>query len=75
MFYLLIQFNNNFLFIKMERINTTLGDLGQRWNPFAQRLNRGFNQVKQYAQEKMGNIEDITKLPQEYLDLEEVFII
>lgn len=55
----------------MEKINTTFGDLGSKWNPFAQRLNRGFNQVKQYAQEKMGNIEDITKLPQEYLDLEE----
>jgi len=55
----------------MEKFNTTFGDLGSKWNPFAQKLNRGFNQVKQYAQEKMGNVEDITKLPQEYLDLEE----
>ncbi|ORX59311.1 hypothetical protein BCR36DRAFT_579889 [Piromyces finnis] len=55
----------------MDKINTTFGDLGSKWNPFAQKLNRGFNQVKQYAQEKMGNVEDITKLPQEYLDLEE----
>jgi hypothetical protein len=55
----------------MEKINNTFGDLGSKWNPFAQKLNRGFNQVKQYAQEKMGNIEDITKLPQEYIDLEE----
>eukprot|EP00833_Pecoramyces_ruminatium_P014281 jgi/Orpsp1_1/1188313/evm.model.d7180000063827.1 len=55
----------------MERINTTIGDVGSKWNPWAQKLSRGFNQVKQYAQEKMGNVEDITKLPQEYLDLEE----
>jgi len=56
----------------MENNNSTFfSDLGSKWNPFAQRLNRSFNQVKQYAQEKMGNVEDITKLPQEYLDLEE----
>jgi hypothetical protein len=54
----------------MERINNTIGDVGSKWNPWAQKLSRGFNQVKQYAQEKMGNVEDITKLPQEYLDLE-----
>jgi len=55
----------------MERINTTIGDVGSKWNPWAQKLSRGFNQIKQYTQEKMGNVEDITKLPQEYLDLEE----
>ncbi|KAG4106600.1 hypothetical protein H8356DRAFT_922804 [Neocallimastix lanati (nom. inval.)] len=55
----------------MEKINATISDVGSKWNPWAQKLSRGFSQVKQYAQEKMGNIEDITKLPQEYLDLEE----
>jgi len=59
----------------MEKINATISDVGSKWNPWAQKLSRGFSQVKQYAQEKMGNIEDITKLPQEYLDLEEVCII
>jgi len=55
----------------MKKINATISDVGSKWNPWAQKLSRGFSQVKQYAQEKMGNIEDITKLPQEYLDLEE----
>lgn len=49
----------------------TLGDFSQKLNPFAQKLNRSFNQVKQYTQEKMGNAEDITKMPSEYIELEE----
>ncbi|KAI7871521.1 Bin/amphiphysin/Rvs domain for vesicular trafficking-domain-containing protein [Spinellus fusiger] len=45
-------------------------NFGSKLNPFAQRLNKGIGQVRQYAQEKLGTAEDITELPQEYKDLE-----
>ncbi|KAL1919801.1 uncharacterized protein VTP21DRAFT_1732 [Calcarisporiella thermophila] len=47
-----------------------LANFGQKLNPLAQRLNRGFGQFRQYAQEKMGTIEDVTELPQDYKELE-----
>ncbi|KAG1048481.1 hypothetical protein G6F43_009129 [Rhizopus delemar] len=54
-------------------LNNTLdgfAQLGSRINPFAQRLNKGLGQVRQYAQEKLGTAENVTELPQEYKDLE-----
>ncbi|RCI05837.1 hypothetical protein CU098_013539 [Rhizopus stolonifer] len=53
--------------------NNTLdgfAQLGSRINPFAQRLNKGLGQVRQYAQEKLGTAESVTELPQEYKALE-----
>ncbi|RUS20449.1 Bin/amphiphysin/Rvs domain for vesicular trafficking-domain-containing protein [Endogone sp. FLAS-F59071] len=47
-----------------------LANFGSRLNPFAQRLGKGFGQVRQYAQERLGTAEDVTELPQEYKDLE-----
>ncbi|KAI8374371.1 uncharacterized protein BYT42DRAFT_499613 [Radiomyces spectabilis] len=47
-----------------------LSSLGSKLNPFAQRLGKGFGQVRQYAQEKLGTAEEVTELPQEYKDLE-----
>ncbi|OBZ83548.1 Protein GVP36 [Choanephora cucurbitarum] len=54
-------------------LNNTLdgfANLGSRFNPFAQKLNKGLGQVRQYAQEKLGTAENVTELPQEYKDLE-----
>ncbi|CEG75710.1 hypothetical protein RMATCC62417_10707 [Rhizopus microsporus] len=54
-------------------LNNTLdgfAQLSSRFNPFAQKLNKGIGQVRQYAQEKLGTAENITELPQEYRDLE-----
>ncbi|ORZ10079.1 Bin/amphiphysin/Rvs domain for vesicular trafficking-domain-containing protein [Absidia repens] len=45
-------------------------NLSSKFNPFAQKLGKGFGQVRQYAQERLGTAEDITELPQEYKDLE-----
>ncbi|KAI8991019.1 Bin/amphiphysin/Rvs domain for vesicular trafficking-domain-containing protein [Mycotypha africana] len=39
-------------------------------SPFTQRLNKGFVQVRQMAQERLGTAGDITELPEEYKDLE-----
>ncbi|RUO96477.1 Bin/amphiphysin/Rvs domain for vesicular trafficking-domain-containing protein [Jimgerdemannia flammicorona] len=47
-----------------------IANISSRLNPFAQRLGKGFGQVRQYAQEKLGTAEDVTELPQEYKDLE-----
>ncbi|KAI8061750.1 Bin/amphiphysin/Rvs domain for vesicular trafficking-domain-containing protein [Gongronella butleri] len=47
-----------------------LATFSSKLNPFAQKLNKGFGQVRQYAQERLGTAEDITELPQEYKDLE-----
>ncbi|KAI7890664.1 uncharacterized protein EV154DRAFT_510580 [Mucor mucedo] len=54
-------------------LNNTLdgfANLSSRFNPFAQKLNKGLGQVRQYAQEKLGTAENVTELPQEYKDLE-----
>ncbi|ORY94079.1 Bin/amphiphysin/Rvs domain for vesicular trafficking-domain-containing protein, partial [Syncephalastrum racemosum] len=54
-------------------LNNTLdgfANLSSKFNPFAQKLNKGIGQVRQYAQERLGTAEDITELPQEYKDLE-----
>ncbi|GAA5805894.1 hypothetical protein HPULCUR_011420 [Helicostylum pulchrum] len=54
-------------------LNNTLdgfASLSSRFNPFAQKLNKGLGQVRQYAQEKLGTAENVTELPQEYKDLE-----
>ncbi|CAO3644170.1 unnamed protein product [Mucor fragilis] len=54
-------------------LNNTLdgfANLSSRFNPFAQKLNKGLGQVRQYAQEKLGTAENVTELPQEYRDLE-----
>ncbi|KAI8063681.1 uncharacterized protein B0P05DRAFT_555250 [Gilbertella persicaria] len=54
-------------------LNNTLdgfANLSSRINPFAQKLNKGLGQVRQYAQEKLGTAENVTELPQEYKDLE-----
>ncbi|ORE11450.1 hypothetical protein BCV72DRAFT_246960 [Rhizopus microsporus var. microsporus] len=56
-------------------LNNTLdgfAQLSSRFNPFAQKLNKGIGQVRQYAQEKLGTAENITELPQEYKDLERI---
>ncbi|KAJ1994177.1 BAR domain-containing protein [Dimargaris cristalligena] len=45
----------------------------QKINPFAQKLNRSFTQVKQWSQEKMGTATEVTELPKEYNDLERRF--
>ncbi|ORX62921.1 BAR domain-containing protein [Hesseltinella vesiculosa] len=47
-----------------------LATFGSKLNPFAQKLNKGLGQVRQYAQERLGTAEDITELPQEYKNLE-----
>ncbi|KAI8997107.1 Bin/amphiphysin/Rvs domain for vesicular trafficking-domain-containing protein [Pilobolus umbonatus] len=54
-------------------LNNTLdgfANLSSRFNPFAQKFNKGLGQVRQYAQEKLGTAENITELPQEYKDFE-----
>ncbi|KAJ2956269.1 hypothetical protein NQZ79_g7865 [Umbelopsis isabellina] len=54
-------------------LNNTLdgfANFSSKINPFAQRLNKGFGQVRQFAQEKLGTAEGVTELPQEYKDLE-----
>ncbi|KAF7728631.1 hypothetical protein EC973_005858 [Apophysomyces ossiformis] len=54
-------------------LNNTLdgfANLSSKFNPFAQKLGKGLDQVRQYAQEKLGTAENITELPQEYRDLE-----
>ncbi|KAL1919836.1 uncharacterized protein VTP21DRAFT_1767 [Calcarisporiella thermophila] len=50
-----------------------LANFGQKLNPLAQRIERGFGQVRQFAQEKMGTAEEVTELPLEYRELERRF--
>ncbi|CAO3589587.1 unnamed protein product [Absidia cylindrospora] len=50
-------------------------NLSSKFNPFAQKLGKGFGQVRQYAQERLGTAEDITELPQEYKDWKSVWML
>ncbi|KAI8057010.1 hypothetical protein BDF22DRAFT_668916 [Syncephalis plumigaleata] len=39
-------------------------------NPLAQQVSRGLNQAVQWTEERLGNVEQLTELPQDYKDLE-----
>ncbi|KAI9591149.1 hypothetical protein BDF19DRAFT_456133 [Syncephalis fuscata] len=39
-------------------------------NPLAQQMSRGLNQAVQWTEERLGNVEQLTDLPQDYKDLE-----
>ncbi|RKP26029.1 hypothetical protein SYNPS1DRAFT_22121 [Syncephalis pseudoplumigaleata] len=39
-------------------------------NPLAQQMSRGLNQAVQWTEERLGNVEHLTDLPQDYKDLE-----
>ncbi|GAN01108.1 conserved hypothetical protein [Mucor ambiguus] len=47
-----------------------LATISSKINPLTERLGKGLDQVRQYAQEKFGTADEITELPQEYKDLE-----
>jgi len=45
-------------------------NMGDKLAPFAQRVSKGFTQVKQWSEEKLGTALDVTELPADYLELE-----
>jgi len=45
----------------------------EKLSPFAQKLQGGFTQVKQWSQEQMGTADEVTELPRDYVELEKRF--
>ncbi|CAO3640232.1 unnamed protein product [Mucor hiemalis] len=54
----------------LETTMDNLANISSKIIPITQKLGKGFDQVRQYAQEKFGIAEEVTELPQEYRDLE-----
>ncbi|KAI9141047.1 BAR domain protein [Paraphysoderma sedebokerense] len=58
----------------MDKFSESFSAFKNNFTPLASQLTkdigRGFGQVKQYAQEKLGTAEDVTELPADYKELE-----
>ncbi|KNE59939.1 hypothetical protein AMAG_18444, partial [Allomyces macrogynus ATCC 38327] len=55
---------------KMDQLLLKINGLSTQLNPLTKNIERGFGQVKQFAQERLGTASNLTELPDEYLALE-----
>ncbi|KAI9230009.1 MAG: hypothetical protein DHS80DRAFT_12928 [Piptocephalis tieghemiana] len=53
-----------------NKMREQFSSFGSKLMPFAEKLNKNFSQTMQWGQEQLGKAEDVTEMPQEYLDLE-----
>lgn len=56
----------------LESTLDSLATISSKINPLTHRIGKQLGQVRQYAQEKLGTAGDITELPEEYKQLENV---
>jgi hypothetical protein len=52
--------------------SNVFSSFGEKLKPLGQSMGKGFAQMEQFAKEKLGNAHDITELPAEYKELEDV---
>ena len=55
------------------QLTNAFSSFTQSLKPLGQQVTKGFAQAQQFAKEKMGQNADVTELPLEYRQLEEVF--
>jgi hypothetical protein len=59
----------HFTFLSCSHI-MNFNNLMNKLNPLAEQMSRSLNQAAQWTEERLGNVEHITELPEDYKDLE-----
>jgi hypothetical protein len=55
-----------------NQLSNAFSQFTETLKPLGNEVSKGFNQAQQYAKEQIGGVADVTDLPAEYVQLEEV---